>query len=47
LKHVDLVNVHVIVVNLINELEVEFDEGIEHKELLEVSFIGFIYLVNQ
>jgi hypothetical protein len=47
LKHVDLVNVHVTEVNLIDELEVEFDEGMEHEKLLEVSFIGFIYLTNQ
>jgi hypothetical protein len=47
LKHVDLVNVHVIEVNLIVELEVEFDEGMEHEELLEVYFIGFTYLANQ
>jgi hypothetical protein len=47
LKHVDLVNVHVMEVNLIDELEVEFDEGMEHEKLLEVFFIGFIYLVNQ
>jgi hypothetical protein len=34
-------------INVIDELEVEFDEGMEHEELLEVFFIGFIYLANQ
>jgi hypothetical protein len=34
-------------VNLIDELEVEFDEGMEHEQLLELLFIGFIYLANQ
>jgi hypothetical protein len=47
LKQVDLVNVHVTEVNLIDELEVEFDEGMEHEKLLEVFVIGFIYLAYQ